>query len=97
MDQSPAIVINDPGGLVWEHVGLGKHYAQTGARLIVFYCASACLDLIAQVPRDKVCFRRSAWVGYHTVAQRRDGTEATYTMRWERGKDWIKKGYAECK
>lgn len=96
MDQPPSIILNDPGGLVWAHRALGQKYAKDGTHLVVAYCASACLDILAIVPRENVCFRGSAWIGYHTAAQRTDGTEPTYSMRWERGRDWIARGYQEC-
>lgn len=89
-------IINDAGGSIHAHYLLGLHYAEVGAHLIVVYCASACLYLLAAVPRDHVCFRPSAWVGYHTAAQRPDGTESPTTMRWERGTDWIARGYKRC-
>ncbi len=91
-----SVVINDPGGSLLEHLTQGYQYAVHGTHLVVVYCASACLLLLAQVPRDHVCFRPSAWIGYHTAARQADGTESTTTMRWERGKDWIKKGYKAC-
>lgn len=96
MDSPPAIVINDPGGYVWAHEALGRKYAKDGSKLVVVYCASACLNLIALVPKENVCFRRSAWVGYHTGAQSPSGIESPTTMRWERGREWIARGYREC-
>lgn len=96
MNQPPAIVLNDPGGYVWEHRALARRYAKDGTKLIVAYCASACLDIIAIVPRDNVCFRPSAWIGYHTSAALPGVTENTATMRWERGRDWIARGYQKC-
>ena len=89
------IIINDPGGYIWQHIAIGQHYAQIGAKLIIVYCASACLNLLAQVPASNVCFRPSAWIGYH-VHQQADGYEPTTSMRWERGRDWIAKGWASC-
>ena len=93
------ITINDPGGIIRDHVLLGQHYAKIGAYLVVKYCASACLFLISQVPQDHVCFTPSAWIGYHTehqLPQSQGGTENPNTMRWERGRDWIAKGYKQC-
>lgn len=97
IDAPPAIVINDPGGLVWQHRALAQKYAKDGTHLIVVYCASACLDFLAIVPKANVCFRRSAWIGYHTPAALPGVTESPTTMRWERGADWIERGYRECK
>ena len=90
------IVINDPGGVILQHTFQGMVYAKTGAFLKVVYCASACLGLIAQVPKDHICFMPSAWIGYHTSEQGVDGYEQTWTMRWERGRDWIARGYRPC-
>lgn len=90
------VIINDPGGDVSHHIVMGAFYAWSDSFLKVVYCASACLNLIAQVPKDHVCFTPSAWIGYHTAEQRLDGTESVSTMRWERGRDWIKKGYRQC-
>ena len=95
------ITINDPGGIIRDHVLLGQHYAQIGAYLVVKYCASACLMLLAQVPKDHVCFYPGAWIGTHTPAQRQNAQgycceESPTTMHWERGKDWIANGYAKC-
>lgn len=103
MDQPPAIVLNDPGGYVWVHRALGQKYAKEGTHLIVAYCASACLDILAIVPRENVCFRPSAWIGHHTPAQHANVSNGTCcvedpnTMRWERGLDWIARGYSECR
>ena len=92
-----AIIINCPGGNIVQHVLTGLHYLQTGASVAVIYCASACLNLIGQIPPERVCFYPQAWIGYHTAARLPDGTEPTWTMRWERGRDWIARGYPECK
>lgn len=89
------VIINDAGGLLSEHIVLGQHYAAIGANLIVVYCTSACLILLAQVPQNKICFRPGAWVGYHSSAWQ-GGSESTTTMKWERGRDWIARGYAKC-
>lgn len=48
------------------------------------------------VPVKQVCIYSQAWFGYHTNFQRKDGTENTNTMRWERGQIWINKGYKSC-
>lgn len=91
-----SVVINDPGGVISDHLVQGIHYAWAGTNLIVKYCASACLDMLDMVPKDHICFKPSAWIGYHSINQRPDGTEDTTTMIWERGKDWIARGYKSC-
>ena len=95
------VLINDPGGYIWQHIALGQHYAAIGAKLAVIYCASACLMLLDQVPKANICVYPQAWIGYHTAAQHNnpDGTcctESTTTMRWERGSDMIARGYRSC-
>ena len=86
------VIINDPGGNVIDHVMLGLNYYCTGVNLIVEYCASACLDILKIVPKDHICFRPDAWIGYHS----HPGIEDTTTMIWERGRDWIARGYKQC-
>lgn len=90
------IVINDAGGLVTDHIVQGIQYTWSGVYLIVQYCASACLDMLNMVPKDHICFRPNAWIGYHSIHQQLNGTEDTTTMIWERGKDWIVRGYKSC-
>ena len=90
------MLLNDPGGLVGFHILLGKHLAAAGTKVVVVFCVSACLNLLAQLPKENVCFRPDAWIGFHSAAQRADGTEDTTTMRWERGRDWIAKGWKSC-
>jgi hypothetical protein len=90
------VTINDPGGDVLQHIAIGQSYAQSGAFLEVIYCVSACLLMIAQVPEDHVCIMRNAWIGYHSEHRRPDGTESPRTMAWERGRDWIVRGWREC-
>lgn len=90
------MILNDPGGSILQHLHLGQHYAAESIHLTVVYCASACIYLLAAMPHDLVCFKPSAWIGYHTAQQRADGTESPSTMRWERGTDWIRKGYKAC-
>ncbi len=86
------VIINDSGGYVWAHEALGQLYAERGSKLQVIYCASACLDLIARIPKENLCFTRAAWIGYHT----KNDHGLTYKMRWERGTDWIARGYRQC-
>ena len=91
-----AVTINDPGGYIWQHIALGQHYAAVGAKLAVIYCASACIMLLDQVPKSNICVYPQAWFGYHTDQRFPDGSESPTTMRWERGTDWIKRGYRTC-
>ena len=96
------LIINDPGGVILQHVFLGKQYAALGTKLAVKYCASACLSLLAQVPQTNICFYPDAWIGYHTAAMRPNEAgiccvESPTTMRWERGRDWIARGYSDCR
>lgn len=90
------IIINDPGGYIWQHVALGQLYAQQGAHLVVAYCTSACFDLLAQVPFDHIYIRPSAWMGRHSAVFDGLHPESTTTMIWERGSDWIARGWAKC-
>jgi hypothetical protein len=95
------LTINDHGGLIGTHVALGKAYAAAGVHVAVKYCASACLFLLMQMPHSLVCFYPDAWIGYHTSAAYPNAKgicceESTTTMRWERGADWIARGYAKC-
>lgn len=95
MIDAPPVVINSPGGYLWVADVLAQKYAREGTKLIVQYCASSCRLILAVVPQENICFRASAWIGYH-----RDdhwtGAEPTSAMSWERGSDWIKRGYREC-
>ena len=88
-------IVNDPGGSIVQHAFDYTVLALNGAYFKIMYCASACIMAIMTVPMDQVCVYPQAWFGYH-VHQRADGFESPTTMRWERGKDWIAKGYAEC-
>jgi hypothetical protein len=90
------LILNDPGGFIPGHVAYGAFLASIKMHVVVVYCASACLNLIAQIPHDYICFRPSAWIGYHTDKRNEDGTENPNTMRWERGSDWIVRGYRSC-
>ena len=97
------VTLLDPGGYVMSHYWYGKTLAMIGAKVKVVFCASACiLWLIPVIPKENVCFTRTAWIGYHTAAQHNnpDGTcctESTTTMRWERGSDMIARGkYTQC-
>ena len=89
-------IINDPGGYIGMHIMQGKIYAAMKANLIIVYCASACLNMLAQVPVDNVCFEPSAWIGYHSAKFDGVHPESPATMRWERGSDWIAKGWRKC-
>ena len=91
-----SISIIDYGGLFGAHITQGTLYAKAGAFLKIKYCASACLLMLAQVPQDHVCVYRDAWFGYHTAAQDANGYESPTTIRWERGRDWIARGYTPC-
>ena len=91
--------IIDYGGTLGAHVAQGKAYAAAGTYLAIKYCASACIFMLAMVPKDHVCFYPDAWIGFHTeqqLPQWLGGTENPNTMRWERGKKWIAKGYKSC-
>lgn len=90
-----AIVVNSPGGYVWVYEALGKKYRREGTKLIVAYCASACVLMLDLVPKENICFRASAWIGYHRD-EHLTGSEPAWLMTWERGRDWINKGYREC-
>lgn len=70
--------------------------ALNGVYFKVLYCASACIMAIQTVPMNQVCVYRSAWFGYHSALQNKDGSESPTTMNWERGTAWIAKGYADC-
>ena len=94
-----SVTIIDYGGLLSEHIEQGKAYAAAGVIVVVKYCASACIFMLAMVPADHKCFYPDAWIGFHTehqLAQWRGGTEQSNTMRWERGRQWIAKGYKSC-
>lgn len=91
------VIINDPGGSIAQHAFDYTVMALNGVFFKVMYCASACVMAISTVPMKQVCFYPQAWIGYHTAAQRENGTESSNTMRWERGRDWIKNGYGECR
>lgn len=95
MVEAPPVVINSPGGYVWVYEALGKKYRLEGTKLIIAYCASACVLLLDAVPQENICFRASAWIGYHR-GDHMTGPEPAHMMTWERGRDWIKKGYREC-
>ena len=93
------VTIIDYGGLLGEHVAQGKAYAAAGVMVAVKYCASACIFMLAMVPSDHKCFYPDAWIGFHTehqLPQWQGGTESPTTMRWERGRDWIAKGFKPC-
>jgi hypothetical protein len=95
------VIINDPGGSIVQHAFDFAVMAASGAMFQVIYCASACVMALATVPKDQVCFYPSAWIGYHTEAAGPDASgrccfEATNTMRWERGRDLVARGYREC-
>lgn len=91
-----SVVINDPGGSIVQHAFDFTVMVLNGTFFKVIYCASACVMALSIVPMKQVCFYPQAWIGYHTTAQREDGTENSNTMRWERGKDWITNGYEQC-
>lgn len=103
MRQLLEVIVNDPGGFVGQHIAQGAFYAEVGTKLIIAYCASACLMMVAQVPKENVCVRPDAWFGYHTLAAHLNEhgvccTESTQTMQWLRGREWAKaNGYALCK
>jgi len=87
--------IIDYGGTLGAHVAAGKAYAAAGVLLKVKYCASACLMMLAQVPRAQICVFPDAWIGNHSTGWN-GGTESAATMVWERGRDWIARGWREC-
>ena len=91
------ILINDPGGSVLSHYWYGKTLAMIGSYVKVKFCASACFWVLAVIPLSHICVYRDAWFGYHTGAQRKDGSEDTTTMYWQRGRDLIAQGkYTQC-
>ena len=96
IDVPPAIVLNHPGGYVMAAEALGKKYASEGTKLIVVYCVSACVLILDIVPKENICFRPSAWIGYHSE-HHITGPEPSHMLRWERGRDWINRGYNECR
>lgn len=89
-------IVNDPGGSIAQHAFDYTILYLNGVYFKVLYCASACIMAINLVPVKQVCIYSQAWFGYHTNFQRKDGTENTNTMRWERGQIWINKGYKSC-
>ena len=89
------VTIIDYGGPLGAAIAKGKAYAVAGAHLAVKLCASACLFTLMQVPRDHVCFYPDAWIGYHSPAWT-GRSEPASQMIWERGRDWIAKGYQPC-
>ena len=95
------VILNDPGGFISGHIAYGAFLKAIHAKVIVVYCASACLALLSQLDHDQVCFRPQAWIGHHTAAQHNnpDGIcciEDTNTMRWLRGVDMIARGWQAC-
>lgn len=89
------LTIIDYGGTLGAHIAAGKYYAAHGIMLKVLYCASACMMMLLQVPKEQVCFYPQAWIGDHSAAWS-GGMESPTTMIWERGRDWIAKGYRSC-
>lgn len=99
--QNLNVLVNDPGGSIVQHAFDFTVLAASGALFKVLYCASACVMALATVPKEQVCFHPQAWIGYHTAAQGPNEKgqccfESPSTMRWERGRDWIAKGYKQC-
>lgn len=87
--------IIDYGGTLGSHIALGKAYAAAGTHLAIKFCASACLMMLAQVPRDHVCIYPDVWFGFHSAAWH-GLSEPAQSMIWERGREWVAKGYAQC-
>lgn len=90
------MIVNDPGGSIVQHAFAYTLLALKGTFFKVVYCASACIMAIETVPMKQVCVYQQAWFGYHTSTVDANGNEATSTMRWERGREWIERGYKEC-
>ena len=95
------MIINDPGGNVFQHAFDFAVLAAQGVMFEIVYCASACVMALIAVPKEQVCFYPSAWIGYHTAAKHPDEqgrccVESPTTMRWERGRDLINRGYNQC-
>lgn len=84
------VILNDPGGTIGSHVAYGALLKALHAKVIVAYCASACLMLLAQLDPAQVCFRPSAWIGWHPAPW---GSP----MQWERGRAWIARGWRGCR
>lgn len=94
-------LVNDPGGSIVQHAFDYTVMALSGAYFKVMLCASACVMAIELVPKDQVCVYPQAWIGYHTAAAGPNEKgqccfESPTTMRWERGRDWIAKGWTPC-
>lgn len=90
----------DYGGKIGEHLALGHALIASGQIIAVKYCASACLMILAMFAAKpetmkRLCVYPDAWIGYH-VHPFANGSESPTTMRWERGRDWIAKGYTPC-
>ena len=99
-DTINTVTIIDYGGTIGAAIAQGKAYALAGTHLAVKYCASACVTMLSLVPQANVCFYPDAWIGYHTEAMYSVAgiccIENPNTMVWQRGKDWIKRGYKPC-
>ena len=90
------MVIIDPGGSALMHGYQYGLWAAQGVMFKVKYCASACVMALMTVPPAQVCFYPDAWIGTHTAAMDANGNESPSTMRWERGREWIAKGWRKC-
>lgn len=94
LDTPPAIVqvLTDRGGALGEYAAVTDWARRNGVTFqFVGACASACLWILYQLPREQTCVASGAWIGSHSHLGEKDDY-----LIWTRGSDLIKQGFREC-
>ena len=94
LDTPPAIVqvLTDHGGTLGEYAAVTDWAKHNGVTFqFVGACASACLWVLYQLPREQTCVAKSAWLGEHTALGATNDE-----LHWHRGSELIAAGFRDC-
>lgn len=72
--RADVVIRNDPGGVIANYIEKYTAIAARGDRVVIAGgCNSACTLLLGIVPRERVCVRAGARLGFHSASYVFDG------------------------